>query len=406
MSRSTGSSNANRPAWWASSCRTVIRSLPCCANSGQYGRDPLVVVEPPSRVRERQRHRREALRRRIDEHHRVALPGGARGPVSYAAPDVDDRFALVVGAARAAQLPPAGEVLGERGAHAFEVAAGVSLHGVLDARHGHSSRRRVARASTHQRAIAVPPNTEARRAGAPVATPAVNVAWEATGHGQDDHRVCGARHRQRVRDSSWACESAKSPVQPSTVCSFAIAPASQAFTEAGGSGSVAVATTAGCSWSAASSVDWVAVTAGSAGAGPGAVAYTVLANDAPDARTGAVTVEGQRHTVTQSGRPPIVCSFELDPRSVAVGKDAVDGAFSVITTAGCALDRDEHRVVAGRGRRHAGVGPGPRARTRSRATRASSRAMPASRSATGPLPSIRPATQGCPGGSAASGTAG
>ena len=120
------------------------------------------------------------------------------------------------------------------------------------------------------------------------------------------------------------------------MCAFAIAPASQGFAEAGGSGSVAVATTAGCSWSAASSVDWVAVTAGSTGAGPGAVAYTVLANEALEARTGAVTIEGQRHTVTQSGRPPIVCSFEVDPRSVAVGKDAADGAFSVITTAGCA----------------------------------------------------------------------
>jgi hypothetical protein len=49
-----------------------------------------------------------------------------------------------------------------------------------------------------------------------------------------------------------------------------------------------------------------------------------------------VTVEGQRHAVMQSGRPAVVCSFELDPRSVAVGKDAADGAFSVITTAGCA----------------------------------------------------------------------
>jgi len=136
--------------------------------------------------------------------------------------------------------------------------------------------------------------------------------------------------------SSWGCESSKSPVEPSPVCSFAIAPASQAFTEAGGSGSMAVATTAGCSWSAASSAGWIAVTAGSTGAGPAAVTYTVQANEAPDARTGTVTVEGQRHTVTQSGRSSIVCSFELDPQSVAVGKDAADGAFSVITTAGCA----------------------------------------------------------------------
>ena len=30
-----GSLNAKSPAWWASSWRTVILSLPCCANSGQ-----------------------------------------------------------------------------------------------------------------------------------------------------------------------------------------------------------------------------------------------------------------------------------------------------------------------------------------------------------------------------------
>ena len=34
--RSTGSSKANKPAWWARSWRTVIRSFPFCANSGQY----------------------------------------------------------------------------------------------------------------------------------------------------------------------------------------------------------------------------------------------------------------------------------------------------------------------------------------------------------------------------------
>ena len=148
--------------------------------------------------------------------------------------------------------------------------------------------------------------------------------------------VCAALGIGSVCVTSWACESSPSPVEPSTVCTVAIAPASQAFTEGGGRGSVAVTTAAGCSWSASSGVEWIAVPAGSAGAGPGTVAYTVLANGASDARTGAVTVEGQRHTVTQGGRPAIVCSFELDPRSVAVGKDAADGAFSVIATAGCA----------------------------------------------------------------------
>ena len=178
---------------------------------------------------------------------------------------------------------------------------------------------------------------------------------------------------------SWACKSARSPVEPSTVCSFAIAPASQAFTEAGGSGSVAVATTAGGPWSAASSVDWVAVTAGGTEPGPGP-SPTPSGERSAGCADRRRDHQGQRHTVTQSGRPPIVCSFELDPRSVTIDKDVADGAFSVIQPAtGLRMERDERRIVAGRE-------PAARPRqgravwrTRSRAARASSRAMPASR---------------------------
>ena len=49
-----------------------------------------------------------------------------------------------------------------------------------------------------------------------------------------------------------------------------------------------------------------------------------------------MSVESQRHTVTQSGRTPPPCTFELDPRSTSVNKDAVDGVFSVSAPAGCA----------------------------------------------------------------------
>ena len=104
-SRSTGSSSANSPAWCARSWRTVMRSLPCCANSGQYVRHPLVVVEPAAGVGDGERHGGQALRRRVDDHHGVLLPRLARLLVANAAPEIDDLLAAVVGAARAAQLP-------------------------------------------------------------------------------------------------------------------------------------------------------------------------------------------------------------------------------------------------------------------------------------------------------------
>lgn len=51
---------------------------------------------------------------------------------------------------------------------------------------------------------------------------------------------------------------------------------------------------------------------------------------------GAVTVESHRHTVTQSGRTPPPCTFELNPRGTDVNKDAVEGTFAVTAPAGCA----------------------------------------------------------------------
>jgi hypothetical protein len=149
------------------------------------------------------------------------------------------------------------------------------------------------------------------------------VVWAALGIGS----VCMA---------AAGCEGRKSPVEPSPVCSFAITPASQGFSEEGGTGTVTVATAAACTWTAALTVDWLVIASGSSGVGPGSVLYTVRSNPAAESRTATVTIEGQRHTVTQAGRPPLPCTFTLDPRSRDVGKDATEGTFSVSTAAGCA----------------------------------------------------------------------
>jgi hypothetical protein len=132
------------------------------------------------------------------------------------------------------------------------------------------------------------------------------------------------------------CEGHKSPGAPSPVCGVTLTPASQGFTEDGGTSTVAVATAADCSWRTTSAVDWLVVTSASSGIGPGSVVYAVRPNAGAEARTTTLAVEDQRHTVTQSGRPVPVCTFELDPRSTTVGKDAVDGAFTVSASSGCA----------------------------------------------------------------------
>jgi len=84
-------------------------------------------------------------------------------------------------------------------------------------------------------------------------------------------------------------------------CSFIIAPGTQAFAVAGGSGTVAVTTSSsGCAWTAVSNAAWVTVTRGG-GAGDGTVEFAVAANGTGAPRTGTITIAGQVFTIEQAG---------------------------------------------------------------------------------------------------------
>jgi bacillolysin len=86
----------------------------------------------------------------------------------------------------------------------------------------------------------------------------------------------------------------------SSSCTFSITPTSQAFAAAGGTALVSVtASGTACTWTAASSVPWIALAATS-GSGSGSLTYTVSANTGA-ARTGTITVAGKTLTVSQAG---------------------------------------------------------------------------------------------------------
>ena len=88
-------------------------------------------------------------------------------------------------------------------------------------------------------------------------------------------------------------------------CAYAIAPASRAHGRAAESGSIAVTTSNGCSWSAVTSNSWISITAGSTGSGSGTVSYAVLTN-AGGSRIGTINVAGQPFTVVQDGSLRVV----------------------------------------------------------------------------------------------------
>ncbi len=83
-------------------------------------------------------------------------------------------------------------------------------------------------------------------------------------------------------------------------CSHTIDPTSQTFTYEGGTGTVTVSTPSGCTWTAQSNNDWITITAGARGTGPGQVTYTVASHSSSSQRRGTLTIAGQTLTVLQA----------------------------------------------------------------------------------------------------------
>lgn len=127
----------------------------------------------------------------------------------------------------------------------------------------------------------------------------------------------------------------RSPTEPTPTCAPSLSPVSASYGADGGTGSVTLSVASGCAWTATASGAWIALSSGAAGSGPGSVAYTVAANSAEASRSGAVSIAGLTHAVSQQGRPATPCTFELSPTTGQIGKDAATGTFAVNAPSGC-----------------------------------------------------------------------
>lgn len=117
-------------------------------------------------------------------------------------------------------------------------------------------------------------------------------------------------------------------------CTYAINPTSVSIGAAAASGSITLATPAGCGWTAASNSGFITIDSAASGTGAAAVAFTVGANTSATARTGTATIGGRTFTVTQGGA--VACTYSINPQAINITAGAADGTLFVTTQAGCA----------------------------------------------------------------------
>jgi uncharacterized protein (TIGR03437 family) len=107
------------------------------------------------------------------------------------------------------------------------------------------------------------------------------------------------------------------------LCTYAISPGSQVFTDTGGSGTVTVTAPNGCNWAANSTSNWIAFNANSSGTGNGTAGFTVGAGTMP--RQAAVTIAGLPFIIAQAEKVASVSSASY--QRLGLAGDAIAAAY-------------------------------------------------------------------------------
>src|SRR4029453_15172464 len=118
-------------------------------------------------------------------------------------------------------------------------------------------------------------------------------------------------------------------------CSYSVSPTSAAYPSSGGSGSVTLTTSNGCSWSAASNAGWITISSGGVGNGNGSVIYSVSANGTGSSRSGSLTVAGQTVSITQDASSPTQCTYSISPESKVFRSGGGSSTILVFASSGC-----------------------------------------------------------------------
>lgn len=122
-------------------------------------------------------------------------------------------------------------------------------------------------------------------------------------------------------------------------CATALSLNDQMFAASGGGGHINLATGSNCAWTAASNDSWIVLTSPASGTGAAAVLFEVRENFSGGARTGSLSVAGQRVTVMQSGQAGD-CGYGVTPSFGTVAGGGGGGTITVTAAAGCAWEAD------------------------------------------------------------------
>jgi hypothetical protein len=120
-------------------------------------------------------------------------------------------------------------------------------------------------------------------------------------------------HARATDGTVTGAYSATETFRTASTCTFSVSPLAASVSNGGGNVSITVTTGSACSWTAASNVPFITVSAGASGTGNGTVTATVAAGSGA-VRSGTLTIAGQTVTVTQGAAAGIAASFQLfDP---------------------------------------------------------------------------------------------
>jgi hypothetical protein len=153
------------------------------------------------------------------------------------------------------------------------------------------------------------------------------------GNGTVSFRV-SANDGASARDGMIVVNGEQVRVSQRAPCRYEIGPANQNVSASGGAGSINIATTSDCSWSAASEASWIGLSSSPSGSGNGTVNFTVAPNSG-DVRSSAIAIANQRANITQAGAsaPPTTCTSNISPTSQNVAATGGSGLSITVSAA-------------------------------------------------------------------------